>query len=211
MRDVFVGGMCAAGVFLIFYRGDDRWERWLTNLAGFFAVGIALFPTTAPNISPTSSCGPVTPIMPQPAPHGSAIALVHAGCLIGLMAGIAFMALRWARQYTDSQKIAMVREDQEIERDPGLKMRNKRLYYGCVVAMAAAGALALIQEFAFSQQVKAQAPWLFYAEMVAFLAFGVAWFVKGRAIMGFRRSLRTARETLTGAIRRRPSKVSTGT
>src|SRR5215469_16572116 len=27
MRDVFVAGMCATGVFLIFYRGDDLVER----------------------------------------------------------------------------------------------------------------------------------------------------------------------------------------
>jgi hypothetical protein len=211
MRNVFVGGMCVAGVFLMFYRGDDPLERWLTNFAGLFAVGIAMFPTTAPSISQASSCGPVTPIMPQPSPHGSAIAWVHAVCLIGLMAAIAFMALRFTRQYTDEQKNAMVAEDREIEQDSGLKSRNKKYYYGCVAAMVAAGALALVQQFVFNKHVKALAPWLFYAEMIAFLAFGVAWFVKGRAIIQFRKSLRAANATLAGAIRRRPSKVSTGT
>src|SRR5215469_12628614 len=46
MRNVFVGGMCAAGVFLLFYRGNDRLERRLTDAAGAFAIAIALFPTS---------------------------------------------------------------------------------------------------------------------------------------------------------------------
>ncbi|MEU1286040.1 hypothetical protein [Kitasatospora sp. NPDC005856] len=43
-RDLFVGGLCALGVFLICYRFDRRDDRWSTA-AGFFAVGVALCPT----------------------------------------------------------------------------------------------------------------------------------------------------------------------
>ena len=45
MRDVFVGAICSIALFLFFYKGYDRWDNWSANVAGFFALGIALFPT----------------------------------------------------------------------------------------------------------------------------------------------------------------------
>ncbi len=45
MRDVFVGSVCAIALFLFFYRGYDKWDNLAGNLAGFFALGVALFPT----------------------------------------------------------------------------------------------------------------------------------------------------------------------
>ncbi|MFJ9456928.1 hypothetical protein ACIRST_17805 [Kitasatospora sp. NPDC101447] len=44
-RNVFVGALCALGVFLICYRFDRRDDRWSTA-AGVFAVGVALCPTS---------------------------------------------------------------------------------------------------------------------------------------------------------------------
>ncbi|WP_345700751.1 hypothetical protein [Kitasatospora terrestris] len=43
-RNVFVGSLCALGVFLIGYRYDRRDDVW-TSVAGWFAIGVALFPT----------------------------------------------------------------------------------------------------------------------------------------------------------------------
>ncbi|MGW1177473.1 hypothetical protein ACWD4P_27610 [Kitasatospora sp. NPDC002543] len=43
-RNLFVGALCALGVFLICYRFDRRDDRWSTA-AGFFALGVALCPT----------------------------------------------------------------------------------------------------------------------------------------------------------------------
>ncbi|MFJ4593279.1 MULTISPECIES: hypothetical protein [unclassified Kitasatospora] len=43
-RNLFVGGLCALGVFLICYRFDRRDDRWSTA-AGAFALGVALCPT----------------------------------------------------------------------------------------------------------------------------------------------------------------------
>lgn len=45
MRDVFVGAVCAIALFLFFYRGYDRWDEISADLAGFFALGVAFFPT----------------------------------------------------------------------------------------------------------------------------------------------------------------------
>lgn len=46
MRDIFVGSVCAIALFMFFYKGYDMWDKWLTNLVGFFALGVAIFPTT---------------------------------------------------------------------------------------------------------------------------------------------------------------------
>lgn len=45
MGDLLVGSLCAIALFLFFYRGYDRWDNIAANLAGFFALGIAFFPT----------------------------------------------------------------------------------------------------------------------------------------------------------------------
>ncbi|TCK21068.1 DUF998 domain-containing protein [Pseudonocardia endophytica] len=44
MRDVFVGSLCAVGVFLFCYR-YERSDDLLANLTGIAAIGVALFPT----------------------------------------------------------------------------------------------------------------------------------------------------------------------
>ncbi len=199
MRDVFVGAMWAASVFLIFYRGRDRLERWVTNFAGLFAVGIALFPTAPPTSDylQTTSCGPVTPVVLQPSPDGSEIGIVHVVCLCGLMTMIALMAWRFTKSYSSDEIDAMTDDERQIELNPSLKGRNNRIYWGCIAAMAVAGAFAVIQQVAFSPSLKSEAPWLLYAETVAFLAFGTAWFVKGRALLAFGKAVRTVRTTLS--------------
>jgi hypothetical protein len=44
MRDVFVGVLCATGAFLYLYKGFGDLENIALNLAGVFAVGVALIP-----------------------------------------------------------------------------------------------------------------------------------------------------------------------
>jgi hypothetical protein len=214
MRDAFVGGMLAAGVFLLFYQGHDWVERWATNLAGLFAIGIAWFPTAPPTATTnaflqTNSCGPVTPLVLQPSPHGFAIGVVHVVCLCGLMLMIAVMAWRFTRVHSTDEMNAMTKEDKEIESTPRLKRRNNIIYRGCVVAMAVAGVFAVVQQVAFSAPIKRDAPWLLYAEALAFLAFGTAWFVQGRALQGLGKAVRTVLRPVTSARRRGSPQTAT--
>jgi hypothetical protein len=44
MRDVFVGFLCAVGVFLFFYRGGSTQDTIVTNIAGLSVMSIALLP-----------------------------------------------------------------------------------------------------------------------------------------------------------------------
>ncbi|MDY0099334.1 MAG: hypothetical protein RBR81_09040 [Bacteroidales bacterium] len=46
MRDVFVGALCAIALFMFFYRGYDKWDNRLGNIAGICALCTAWFPTT---------------------------------------------------------------------------------------------------------------------------------------------------------------------
>jgi hypothetical protein len=46
MRDKFVGILCAIGLFLYLYKGFSRQENWALNIAGAFALLIALVPTS---------------------------------------------------------------------------------------------------------------------------------------------------------------------
>lgn len=47
LRDVFVGSLCAIGVFLFCYRGYDWIETWTGRVGSFFALGVALCPLDA--------------------------------------------------------------------------------------------------------------------------------------------------------------------
>lgn len=44
MRDVFVGFLFSIAIILIFYKGYGCVENWVLNLAGLFAIGVALIP-----------------------------------------------------------------------------------------------------------------------------------------------------------------------
>ncbi len=46
MRNVLVGALCAVALFMFFYSGHDILDDWTGNVAGFFAIGVAWFPTT---------------------------------------------------------------------------------------------------------------------------------------------------------------------
>lgn len=50
LREIFTGTLCAVGLFLICYKGNGNkvfWknDNYLTNLAGFMAIGVAFIPT----------------------------------------------------------------------------------------------------------------------------------------------------------------------
>ncbi len=59
MRDVFVGSLFAIGLFLFFYRGYDKWDDWIGNIAGFCAICTAIFPTTRTGTGPLDLPGKI--------------------------------------------------------------------------------------------------------------------------------------------------------
>jgi hypothetical protein len=104
MRNLFVGAMCAVGVFFVAYRGHDKWDDRLTNVAGLAAILIALFPTMPPyySKSPTgpdqfftsaNQCGPTTLITYHLSSHQSSIRYVHVVSLLVLFLMVFLMVL----------------------------------------------------------------------------------------------------------------------
>jgi hypothetical protein len=48
MRNILVGALCGLAVFFVAYRGYDRSDSVITNVAGVATIGLALCPTTTP-------------------------------------------------------------------------------------------------------------------------------------------------------------------
>jgi hypothetical protein len=197
MRNLFVGGMCAMGVFFAAYRGRDRWDNRLTNVAGVAALCIALFPTMPPSfrLSPkgpnlffsrSNVCGSVTPVTYQESSHQSLFSHVHEGSLIVLFLMVFLMVLV---QFTRTSKP----QGHEQSADRGNHARGIRAWWNSlftaprpekrhrnVVYVICAGGIAISGLLAVITIIW---PWplLQIAELGAFVSFGFAWYVKGAA------------------------------
>jgi hypothetical protein len=168
MRNVFVGTLCALGVFLVAYEGYDNIERWVTNVAGFAAIGVALCPTKPP-VAQLSTAQQV-------------VGDVHLFFAAATFLALAFMAIRFAAP-EGSPPAA-----------PGPVSRA--IYLGCGSTIFACVALAAASNL-LPASVTASWPLLFIFEAVAVFAFGVSWFVKGEAMTGFFSRTQQAHASLT--------------
>jgi hypothetical protein len=52
VRNVLVGALCTVSIFLMAYSGYNNLDRWVTNIAGICALGVAFFPTANPAFHP---------------------------------------------------------------------------------------------------------------------------------------------------------------
>jgi hypothetical protein len=185
LRDVFVGSLCALGVFLVAYRGYDRVDLWITNVAGACAIGVALFPTT-PSTGATSS--------------QHAVGITHDVFAISLIALMGIMALRFAKAANpDPEKPfrSWFGFGNTWPEDSNRTSRKKRrnIAYRCSGAVTLLCALIFaIQPLSFFDAIKNAMPFLYLIETLSIFAFGVAWFVKGRSLLLLvgRRELRKA-------------------
>ena len=166
VRNIFVGALCALGLFLIAYVGYDLGDRLVTDAAGLFALGVALFPTKPTVASPPSvTCQTVAVLSTREQVVGD-IHLVSAALM--------FLFLAW-------MAIRFTNTDPKLPQSPQKPTRDL-VYVGCaiviIVCLVAAGITGLLPN-----SVKAHFPWwLFLYEAVAIFAFGASWFVKGETL-----------------------------
>jgi hypothetical protein len=153
LRDVYVGAMCAVGVFLLSYRGYEPLDDLVSNVAAAAAVGVALFPT-------------------RPAGGGSAVVEVF-GVLHLISAGVFFLALAY---------FCLVLFRRSSGEDPTTERKSKRngVYLGAGVVIL--GALVLMVVSGFVGELEDLRPVL-WLETAATTAFGVAWLTKGELIL----------------------------
>ena len=156
MRDIFVGTLCATGVLLFSYRGYDRIDRLVANLAGVFVVGLALFPTASATGGSTAQ---------------SIVGHIHLTFASAYFLAQAYFSL-----------VLFTKTDPARQMTARKKRRNV-VYTACGCTIVVCLALVLV-DFAFLEHSAVQAldP-VFWLEVVAVFAFGISWLTKGEAIL----------------------------
>ena len=164
-RDIFVGTLCAIGVFLICYRGYGRRtgdvidDDWLGTVAGVSAFGVALFPNESPTDEIATMTQNIVGIGASPLFH-YASALVFFACLA------VFCLVKFPRT---------------------AKPYRRRIYRGCgwiivlsLLGIAAASAFKILGSGVWRDAV-VNYQLVFWFEAVGIWAFGLSWLVKGKA------------------------------
>jgi len=156
MRNIFVGSLCAIGVFLMSCRGYDRKDKIAGYFAGAFANGVALFRMT-PYTGAT--------------PGDKLIGALHQSFAALLFLTLAYFCLKQFTQ-TDAKKTPTPR-----------KLLRNTVYRVCGWTILACIFLIVVVAL---PPVKAIVEWLspvFWLESTAIVAFGVAWLAKGEMIL----------------------------
>ena len=149
--DLFVGAMVATGLFLLTYRAFERsWENVLSGLAGLAALGVALFPTDGGDR--------LTPL--QVGLGEGTVAAVHYTCAGVFIGSLALISVIFSRK--------------EAER-PGVSSARRRFWRDLHLGLAAVIVLAVV---VILLQLLGPAS-LFVGEVVAVVAFGLSWLLKG--------------------------------
>lgn len=158
MRDVFVGLVCVIGCVLFSYKGYCRLDSLISNLAGFFAVGVALFPTTPD--------GPVTD-------QQARIGIVHITC-----ATLFFLSLAWF-------SFAIFTRTSPGGEPTARKLARNRVYrtcgvviLGCILAMVACS----VMDNALTRLLAPGHP-ILLLESLADITFGISWMTKGQMLL----------------------------
>ena len=150
VRNIFVGMLCAIGVFMFSYRGYLAREYWLSRLASFTVIVVALCPTTPGH--PTSAQKFV-----------GAIHLLCAAVFFLILAYMSFFLFtRHGRRMTPQKRLRNL-----IYKVCGLIIFSSVLVIGGVKA-----AVGLDHTF------HAPARYMLFFETVAILAFAISWMVK---------------------------------
>jgi hypothetical protein len=143
MRNVFIAALCAMALFLFFYSGYGRRDRWAGVLAGILTLGVVFFPTTLEG--PTDLIG-----------------RLHYTC-----AALLFLLLAWISLFHFPRK-----------RSGSGKHVTDKIQVICGLLMVAC-VIAIALYYAFIRVDGSETCFVFVAETVALVAFGVSWLTEG--------------------------------
>ena len=145
MGDIFVGALCAVALFMFFYSGHDKWDDWTGNVAGFFAIGVALFPTTEVGSSDLTGA-------------------IHFTCAALFFLTLAIFSL-----------FLFTRRGSNPTRQ---KLTRNKIYIICgLIMIACLVAIAIYMNFIHKNS--SGSGFVFWAETIALVAFGISWLTKG--------------------------------
>jgi len=164
VRDVFIGTLCAIGVFLISYYGYDRADRIITDCAGLGALLVAFFPTT-PGGRPTA--------------RQVIVGDFHLGFACATFVLLAVMAFRFAKREPTPPRLALWQRLKYAFgfTGPGDSARPQ---WATVVYRASGCVILVCLSLAWPLSTVTYS--LVVLETIILLAFGLSWFVKGRKI-----------------------------
>jgi len=149
MRDLFVGSLCAISLFLFFYKGYNKWDNRAANLAAFFALGIAFFPTTK---------------------EGS---LDWPGYIHFISASIFFITLACFSMFLFTKKNPNPTKN---------KLARNKIYLLCGLVIIAS-LIAIMMFFLFFEEKHPESCFVYWAESIALIAFGISWLIKGGTLL----------------------------
>lgn len=155
MRNVFVGSLCAIGVFLMSTRGYDR-DEIAGILACVFAVGVGLFPTT-PDIGATS--------------QDKLIGILHLS-----LAALLFLTFAYF-------SIALFTKTAPDKKPTCRKLQRNKVYLGCGYIILSCIFFMVVVAIPPIKTWVARLTPVFWLESVAVVFFGVSWLVKGETIL----------------------------
>jgi len=164
MRDVFVGSLCAAGVFLLTYKVfEHNLDNTLSIIAGTAAIGVALFSTGRPKDSDVG-LSPLQKLLGE-----QTVTTVHYVCATVFILSLGIITFFFGvREGRRSQQ----RDGHRASRSPTFW---RRFHWSC------AGAIGLSVAFIAASMLSG---WftgysLIIGETAAILAFGLSWLMKG--------------------------------
>jgi hypothetical protein len=176
-RDIFVGCLCAIGVFLISYRGYRRapgdWisDDWLATSAGVAAFGLAFFPNEGGGMAITSMTQRAVGTDLSPVLHYS-FALIFFSSLA------AFCLVKFSRT---------------------AKPGKRRIYRFCghtiLASMLATAICVVLKRWVGGggRELVLEYKLIFWFEAIGIWAFALSWLIKGRADLALARMGRKRR------------------
>ena len=154
LRNVFVGSLCAIGVFLMSTKGYDKRDVIAGILASLFAIGVALFPTN-PESGATSG--------------EEIVGTLHLTFATLLFLTFAFFCF----------KLFTLTAGNPTQR----KLHRNMVYRICgTIIVACIVLIAVVHLPAIAKPAAPLKP-VFWLEAMAVMTFGVAWLTKGEAIL----------------------------
>jgi hypothetical protein len=165
MRNLFVGSLCAIGVFLVSYDGYDLADRAITDVAGLCAICIACFPTT-----------PAAPTARQ-----ALIGDLHLTFACTAFVLLSLMAFRFAKRQPTPPGLTWWRRVEYAFgfTGPG---DSQALAWERVVYRVSGGMILTCVILIYPLSAAA-AHSLLVLETIMLAAFGLSWFVKGRKVL----------------------------
>lgn len=155
MRDVFVAVVSSFGLFLFSYKGEADKDSMLANIAGTFAICVALFPTNQSDDCEALICY---------------VHFISATAFFIVLAYISYFIFTLSNKPPELQTIQ--------------KRKRNTIYRICGIVIAACIVLLAVYFFIFKESTYLPEFTVFILESVALCAFGISWLTKGEAILG---------------------------